>query len=1280
MNSKTLTGIVLVLAAVRAASAQQTDNNALHAVPAPGKVAVDGQLDDWDLSGQFEVFANLRTRNNYSTKVAAMYDQENFYLSILWRDPTPMHNMVDARFDIGSGWKSDCLQLRIRTDMTMHVDCWYSTAAKHPVINIAYGRFTGGSDKEADVTVLQSINDALTVGAQQAFAMGEDGKSYTQEIALPWRLITGQSAIVKATGKPYREPKTYGPGDTFNMGLEFLWGPPDGRTFPIHRYADLLMPGTSNREFFWTAENAWGPVTLEPKGNLKLPAVEYAASSEYVQKTQGPVQLQYTMPFDGFATLVIDDARGHRVKNVIGTAPRSKGKQTDWWDGTDDQGKLLPPGTYTMRGLLHAGIDPVYEAGYGSSGVPPWATADGSGGWMSDHNPNVAVAAGKETMLLAASGCEGGHALVGADLNGRRKWGERKFQGIAAVAADDRYAYAAMNGGHGWGVKDPSIGRLLLADGKYAPFTTQSEPQLIVKVATADDKATVGGLAVAADRLAVALAGLDVVRIYDKETMEPLGEVKLAAPGGLAYDKAGTLFAVSGRSVVRIVDGQVTPLVTANLEQPTGLAVDAQGEIYVADRVPQQVKVFTAAGALARTVGVAGGRPLPGKWVPGGMRDPNGIAIDPQGRLWVAEETMYPKRFSVWGADGTLAMDFVGPTTYGGSGACADPDDKTRVFGVGCEWKLDYATNKATVVANLIDDNIDGELLKINGHEYIMGKRGDLYQRRGDALVKVAQLGSVRPAKGGVIQSTLPLTAPKDFKEEVGGDGNYKAFGYLWSDLNDDGQVQAEECQTTVEKLDGGYWGGHWLDERFHIYTGPAGYGTQTVCTIPLAGWTKAGTPTWDLARLRVIAANREASGPNKLYCANAGTVIVGTPLTCLADDGTKLWSYGLDMFNDVHGSHLAPISERDDHLYGILNCIGTAETPVGKAFAMNSNIGRLYLMTTDGLFVGSVFQDCRIGPEAWPGDPRAGAPMGGVTMGGEWFGGYFFKAKASNEYFLIAGAGNYNLIKLNGFDTLQSIPAATVEFTGKDLVAAERLQQERAAAKATPKALTITRIPTPAKLDGRLEKYAKESIVSWNAGNASARGAIATDGTSLLLAYDVNGDTNPMVNAGKDVTQLFTTGDSVDFQLGTDPDADPKRGDAVPGDLRLLFSVMDGKPVAVLYRWKTTGAKHPQTFTCPWRQYTVEDVQVLTDATVNIDRRSGGYSLEAAVPLATLGFDPKPGKQYRLDLGVIFSDATGTTRLLRMYWANKATGLVNDVPGEIMPTPTLWGTATAAP
>ena len=37
-------------------------HNQLYAVPAPGKVTIDGKLDDWDLSGQIEMFVIQATR------------------------------------------------------------------------------------------------------------------------------------------------------------------------------------------------------------------------------------------------------------------------------------------------------------------------------------------------------------------------------------------------------------------------------------------------------------------------------------------------------------------------------------------------------------------------------------------------------------------------------------------------------------------------------------------------------------------------------------------------------------------------------------------------------------------------------------------------------------------------------------------------------------------------------------------------------------------------------------------------------------------------------------------------------------------------------------------------------------------------------------------------------------------------------------------------------------------------------------------------------------------
>jgi hypothetical protein len=40
----------------------------------------------------------------------------------------------------------------------------------------------------------------------------------------------------------------------------------------------------------------------------------------------------------------------------------------------------------------------------------------------------------------------------------------------------------------------------------------------------------------------------------------------------------------------------------------------------------------------------------------------------------------------------------------------------------------------------------------------------------------------------------------------------------------------------------------------------------------------------------------------------------------------------------------------------------------------------------------------------------------------------------------------------------------------------------------------------------------------------------------------------------------------------------------------------------------------------------------------------------------------------------VIYGDPDGQMDMLRSYWSNQSTGLVNDVPGEIMLTPAAWG------
>jgi len=76
----------------------------------------------------------------------------------------------------------------------------------------------------------------------------------------------------------------------------------------------------------------------------------------------------------------------------------------------------------------------------------------------------------------------------------------------------------------------------------------------------------------------------------------------------------------------------------------------------------------------------------------------------------------------------------------------------------------------------------------------------------------------------------------------------------------------------------------------------------------------------------------------------------------------------------------------------------------------------------------------------------------------------------------------------------------------------------------------------------------------------------------------------------------------------------------------------------------------------------------------VVIERQADRYTVCASVPLAALGFAPAPGKTYRGDFGLVYSDRGGQIDELRMYWSNPVTGMVNDLPSETRIEPALWG------
>jgi hypothetical protein len=186
--------------------------------------------------------------------------------------------------------------------------------------------------------------------------------------------------------------------------------------------------------------------------------------------------------------------------------------------------------------------------------------------------------------------------------------------------------------------------------------------------------------------------------------------------------------------------------------------------------------------------------------------------------------------------------------------------------------------------------------------------------------------------------------------------------------------------------------------------------------------------------------------------------------------------------------------------------------------------------------------------------------------------------------------------------------------------------------------------------------------------------------------------DESPLGNNAEDLLTLFKNGDAADVTLGFDAKADAARMVPAAGDIRLLFTKVKGKPIAVLYKPVDAAApaeKHRE-FSSPVGRLRMDRVEALTSAQIaftvkklkvssgkEVQRLQDGtyWFLEAAVPWKALGIAPPvEGANLRGDFGFLESDANGTQTAGRKYWSGKTQTVICDLPSEARLNPSLWG------
>lgn len=157
-----------------------------------------------------------------------------------------------------------------------------------------------------------------------------------------------------------------------------------------------------------------------------------------------PLSLNYTMPLDGFAAVNITDANGKHIRRLIAEVERAKGPIAEAWDLRDNEGRPVPPGTYSFHGIARPPFKLTYEMTAYNPSKPPWAApVPGSGGWMADHAPPMATCSVGDKLFFAAAGAEFGAGLIATDLNGNKVWQDEP--GAQRLVSDRRFAYKVNN-------------------------------------------------------------------------------------------------------------------------------------------------------------------------------------------------------------------------------------------------------------------------------------------------------------------------------------------------------------------------------------------------------------------------------------------------------------------------------------------------------------------------------------------------------------------------------------------------------------------------------------------------------------------------------------------------------------------------------------------------------------------------------------------------------------------------------------------------------------------
>jgi hypothetical protein len=1285
-----------------ASSAKGISATALTASWAMTPPAMSGNLASWPRRG----FANFALEpaflgKRYSGKIAVQYDHSNLYIAAHITSAVPLFNQMAQATQAGY-WGGDALQIRLNNGhKSVNLCGWYDSTGHKPALT-------------ADPGDLKNPF-LLEQGAKEVFQVDKSGRGYTQFLSIPWKVLF---------------PKTGAPKPGANWRATFqIWWAGLGPRFTVDVPVKLAPPAALAVHYKLPRSGAVTVGVFTRSGQLLrwITRAQYQYAGEQTVPWNGLDQYHHPIPAGNYTLKVLyHPPLTLTYKLTLGNPgtppwPTANGKG-DWLGDESNPQGAATDGKWVFLG------SPCSEKGsciiaVNSHGQRQW----GVGGDAAPRCISLAVA-GKYLYALYS-----GPVITDTSrhYNGKNAIGRAMLVCLNKRTGDPaRFSISHPNMVIAkWPHHHDLVGlwklrrNMTFSPENYAGQTRYSS----IDVGTTTNAV---GLAAIGGKIYVSLMYNNKILILNAKTGKHIGAIPIHDPVGLCAGPHGTLLAISGRRVVQInprtqkqtviihrrrsaagrvarrLLGRTTVATQPNLLAPRSVTMGPDGDIYVSDWGKSfQVKVFSPTGQFLRAIGKKGGRPWLGKFNPDGMLVPYGIAVTNAHKLWVAEDDGCPRRVSVWNAQtGAFLKQYIGPTPYGGGTTFwASPKNPDIAYCMGTRFKLNYQKKTSTPLATVVrrmyhnepfaingdNDIADHRIIYHGGHEYIICNIGTLgtvvvLEKKGNIFVPVAAVGNldvwICPHGNDIVWWDSDLGyhdirnyLPDCFKGRQGDN-------FVWTDKNGDGRVEPNEMQwfktggrssvyapgKQPEFSIGGGWG-EGIAPNGDLYFSAGAQNGEYVFRVPLLKWTKSGAPLYGLKEAKpVVRFNHALSGlyvndQNRLFLAfnyewNRGEK---NALSCYTTDGRLLWNVAM---TPSPTSNRQPDFRAND--VNASNTIGEFDFPgaghLGHVIGTWSWHGseRPYLLTSDGMYIGTPLPDkTMVGPAAVWGESYM----------------YYFQAPDGTPYLVDGGADGDHILQIHGLRQARELSQPLI-ITSAQAQAAIAAEQAPAKAKPVKSFKPVIRVAwrhhAPAT-KGTLAGWNMDTGVHLNGGHGrTAQIALARDAKYLYLAYKVHEPTPPLTNKGGDWQDLFITGDCCDLMLGTNPKANPYRQHAALGDIRLLLSEFQGKPIAVLYQPVTTHPKHPVTLLAA----TIDRITRLTDAKVAFHRYKGYYTLTARVPLADLGLGWNHGKTLRGDVGVIYADQTGRNRILRLYYYNHHTKIISDLTTEATLQPRYWG------